>query len=700
MGSSRRWKRAASASSPRRACTAGQRCGSASSTTRARPPTSSRCSPSSSPPSRVAADRDRPSGDPGVGRDRAALRRGSRPTKRGSSPRSQRCSRCPPATRSSRAGRRTVTSSSSRTAPSTCSSTESSSRHSGPASSSARLPRSNGAAVSRARGARPSSPATTFACSVLAPDALERLLGALPGLERVIRLDRARPPAPSAMSYAAEIPRVVGGVMRNPQLRRVVLAFAGFNAAEWGVWIAMLVYAYDRGGATTAGLVALAQLVPAMLFAPFTSSLADSRRPTRVLTGATSPRAGRWERPPSCCSRTGRRRSPMPSRPSRRPRSRSTRPAQAVLLPALARTPEELTGANVVAGWIESISVLVAPALAGLLLAVGGAGHRIRRDGGRRARSGIARRRRPGPGCDCSPGHRGLRSARGPLRSSPANRGRAPSSGSSASRRSRSGRSTCCTSCLRSASLDLGGSTAGLPECRLRRGRRARDRRNGRARRDAPARSRAARRARAVGDRARGASAVLPSTVAAFALLAVAGVGTDGRRRRGPHACCSGSRRPTTLARVFGLLEAVSMAGLAVGSLWHRSSSRSPGPLGVRLPRRGAPGSAMLRRAPEPARSRQRCPARRRDRAAALAADLRAARRAGARGARTRGSSRVVVAAGTHVITRRRGWRRFYVVADGELEVDASASARAHARAAATASARSHCCGRSRARRR
>lgn len=81
----------------------------------------------------------------------------------------------------------------------------------------------------------------------------------------------------SAFSNVAHSLRVSLDAFGNPQLRRVELAFVGFTAAEWGTWIAILVFAYE------AGAIGVVQLVPAALFAPFASVLGDRYRRERVL---------------------------------------------------------------------------------------------------------------------------------------------------------------------------------------------------------------------------------------------------------------------------------------------------------------------------------------------------------------------------------------------------------------------------------
>jgi MFS family permease len=153
---------------------------------------------------------------------------------------------------------------------------------------------------------------------------------------------------------------------------RVVIAYASFVLTEYAVWIAMLVYAYSQGGAGTAGVVALAQLVPAAIAAPVASVLADRRSPVVLLVAgylvqaigtASAGGAIMLGAPPVFAYLGGVLASTAVS---------TTRPAQAALVPALARDVEELTAANVVIGWVESVAIMAAGAVAGLTLARAG----------------------------------------------------------------------------------------------------------------------------------------------------------------------------------------------------------------------------------------------------------------------------------------------------------------------------------------
>ena len=58
---------------------------------------------------------------------------------------------------------------------------------------------------------------------------------------------------------------MLASILRSPHLRRIELAFVLFALGEFGVWLAVMVYAYQHGGTTTAALIATLQLVPAIV---------------------------------------------------------------------------------------------------------------------------------------------------------------------------------------------------------------------------------------------------------------------------------------------------------------------------------------------------------------------------------------------------------------------------------------------------
>jgi hypothetical protein len=164
---------------------------------------------------------------------------------------------------------------------------------------------------------------------------------------------------------------VFAALAGNRGLRRVVGGYALFILAEYAVWIAMLVYAYGRGGATIAGVVALAQLAPAALLAPLLAALADRWSPTALLTGGYLVQAAAMAATAAAIS-VG---VPLAAYAAAVVVSTAvtvTRPAQSTLIPSMAATPDQLTAVNVVVSWVEATGITGAGALTGVLIWLGG----------------------------------------------------------------------------------------------------------------------------------------------------------------------------------------------------------------------------------------------------------------------------------------------------------------------------------------
>jgi MFS family permease len=154
---------------------------------------------------------------------------------------------------------------------------------------------------------------------------------------------------------------------RNPNVRRVELAWGAAITAEWAHFVALGVFAYHAGGTSAVGLAGLIRLLPAAVVAPGAASLGDRIRRERLLLGAAAlgalalagsavaAFAGSESGVYTCAAFVGIS-------------STLIRPTLQAILPSLTRTPEELVASNAATSTVESLGTLVGPLVAGLLV--------------------------------------------------------------------------------------------------------------------------------------------------------------------------------------------------------------------------------------------------------------------------------------------------------------------------------------------
>jgi len=167
--------------------------------------------------------------------------------------------------------------------------------------------------------------------------------------------------------------RAFGSLAGNRALLRVLAAYLLFILTEYAVWIAMLVFAYKRGGTAVAGLVAVAQLVPAAVVAPVAAALADRRSPLFLLAGGYLVQAAAMAGTAAAVG-AGSPLAAYAAAVVAATAVTTTRPAQSALIPSLAATPDQLTAANVVAGWLEAAGAAAAGLVVGVLISLAGVG--------------------------------------------------------------------------------------------------------------------------------------------------------------------------------------------------------------------------------------------------------------------------------------------------------------------------------------
>lgn len=167
---------------------------------------------------------------------------------------------------------------------------------------------------------------------------------------------------------------VVRQALGNPKLRRVLAAYLLFNVAEWAAWIGLLVWGYRVGGVRGSSEIALVQLIPCALFAaPAASLLGRLPRGRALALGYAAQTVGYLGVGLALVADAPRIVVGLTAAASAITVT-LTRPTHNALLPEISRTTGDLTAGNAASGSLEAIATFLGPLASGLILAVWGPG--------------------------------------------------------------------------------------------------------------------------------------------------------------------------------------------------------------------------------------------------------------------------------------------------------------------------------------
>jgi MFS family permease len=161
-------------------------------------------------------------------------------------------------------------------------------------------------------------------------------------------------------------------VFTHAALRRAVIAFAVATTADWAVTVAVGVIAFQEGGATAVGLIALARMLPSALVVPVFSVLADRARRDRILLGAAMIQGGAIGVAALLLNVDSDPMAVYALVVVATMANTVVRPTHSALLPSLCESTADLASATVATGLLGAVAAMVGPVITGALLATAG----------------------------------------------------------------------------------------------------------------------------------------------------------------------------------------------------------------------------------------------------------------------------------------------------------------------------------------